>query len=119
MARYFIELRTREYVKGYGFLSFRRNICNKYSKSFLDTAMNTRLKDTKTVSKKWVHKTAVTTAKLIGNKTTVKIVKLNPTPDKNSRNFGEIIIQPEKKTRSIKQIKRSIINWNTMQYVNH
>ena len=68
MARYFIELTTREYVKGYGFLSFRRNICNKYSKSFLDTAMNTRLKATKTVSKKWIHKTAVTTAKLIGNK---------------------------------------------------
>ena len=52
MARYFIKLTTREYVKGYGFLSFRRNICNKSSKSFLDTAVNTRLKATKTVSKK-------------------------------------------------------------------
>ena len=111
MARYFIELTTREYVKGYGFLSFRRNICNKYSKSFLDTAMNTRLKDTKTVSKKWVHKTAVTTAKLIGNKTTVKIVKLNPTPDKNSRNFGEIIIQPEKRQELLSKLRGVLLTW--------
>ena len=105
MARYFIELRTREYVKGYGFLSFRINICNKSSKMFLDTAMNTRLKDTKTVPKKWVHKTAVTAAKLIGNKTPVKIVKLNPTLDKNSRNFGEIIIQPEKKQEVLSKLR--------------
>ena len=105
MTRYFIELRTREYVKGYRFLSFRRNICNKSSKSFLDTAMNTRLKAKKTVSKKWVHKTTVTTAKLIGNKTTVKIVKLNPTPDKNSRNFGEIVIQQEKRQEVFSKLR--------------
>ena len=28
----FIEPRTRKYIKGYGFMSFVRNLCNKYGK---------------------------------------------------------------------------------------
>ena len=34
MTRYSIEPRTREYVKGYGFLSFTRNLPNKYGKNY-------------------------------------------------------------------------------------
>ena len=49
MRRYFIEPRTRKYVKRYGFLSFARNVCNKYRKKLLDTRIN--------YSKKVVHKT--------------------------------------------------------------
>ena len=30
MRRYSIKPRTREYVKGYGFISFERNLSNKY-----------------------------------------------------------------------------------------
>ena len=48
--RYSIEPRERRYVKGYGFLSFARNtgthaakaaknISNKYSQKFVDTAL--------------------------------------------------------------------------------
>ena len=41
MTRYSVELRTRKYVKGDAFLSFARNLCNKYEKSFLNTATKT------------------------------------------------------------------------------
>ena len=48
MARYSIESRTRKYVKGYEFLSFARNLSNKYGKQFLDIGLDSL----KTPSKK-------------------------------------------------------------------
>ena len=48
MRQYSIQLRTRKYVKGYGFLSFAR----KYKKQLF----NTGLDSLKTASKKVVHK---------------------------------------------------------------
>ena len=48
MARYCIEPRTKKYVKGDGFLSFARNLSNKYRKQVLDT----RLDPLKTTSKR-------------------------------------------------------------------
>ena len=36
--RYSIELRERRYVKGYGFLSFARNLNNKYGQKLADSA---------------------------------------------------------------------------------
>ena len=41
MQQYSIEPRTRKYVKGYEFLSFARNLFNKYGKKLLDTATET------------------------------------------------------------------------------
>ena len=41
MTRYSIEPKTREYVKGYGFLSFARKFSNKYKKQLLDTGLDT------------------------------------------------------------------------------
>ena len=38
MSRYSEEPRTRRYVAGYGFLSFARDLPNKYEKILLDTA---------------------------------------------------------------------------------
>ena len=43
MTRYSTEPRTRKYVKGYEFLSFARNLFNKYGKQLLDTATETGL----------------------------------------------------------------------------
>ena len=37
--RYSIEPRERRYVKGYGFLSFARNLGNKYGKKLMNTAI--------------------------------------------------------------------------------
>ena len=52
MTRYSIEPRTRKYIKGYRFLSFARNLFNKYGKQLLDTATKTELKALKTAFKK-------------------------------------------------------------------
>ena len=39
--RYSIELRMKKHAKGYGFLSFERNLSNKYGKKLLDTGLET------------------------------------------------------------------------------
>ena len=51
--RYSIEPRTRKYVKEYEFLSFERNLSDKYGKKLLDTATKTGLDASKTASKKY------------------------------------------------------------------
>ena len=50
--RYSIEPRMRKYVKRYGFLSFARNLSNKYGKQFVDTATKTEVNALKTASKR-------------------------------------------------------------------
>ena len=52
MTRYSIEPRTRKYVKGYGILSFARNLSNKSGKKILGTATKTELDALKTAPKK-------------------------------------------------------------------
>ena len=42
MTRHSIEPRTRKYITGYRFLSFARNLSNKYEKQLLDTAKKPR-----------------------------------------------------------------------------
>ena len=41
----------RKFVRGYGFLSFRRNMSNKYRKQLFDPATNTRLDALKVILK--------------------------------------------------------------------
>ena len=64
MACYSIEPKTRKYVKHYGFLSFARNLLNKYRKELLDPALDAL----KTAFKKVAHVAAEGTGKFIGNK---------------------------------------------------
>ena len=82
--RYSIETRERRYVKGYGFLSFARNIgthaakvaknmSNKYSQKLVDTAKKSATDAIKTASKRAIQKTAEATGDLIGNKIADKI----------------------------------------------
>ena len=52
MTRYSIQPRTRKYVKGYRFLSFARNLSEKYGKNLLDGTKKTGLDKVKTDSKK-------------------------------------------------------------------
>ena len=87
---YSIEPRTRKYVKGYGFLSFARNLSNQSGKKVLDTGTKTGLDAAKTASKKVVNKTAEATGELIGNKISEKIVKPKALPDANLRNVEEV-----------------------------
>ena len=41
MTRYFIETKTRKYVKGYRFLSFGRNLSNKFGRQLLEVVTKT------------------------------------------------------------------------------
>ena len=98
MMRYFIEPRTRKYVKGYGFLLFAR----KYKKWILDT----RLDASKTV----VHKAG----KFLGNKiadavlskTLATQTKSNDGNTKKQEPVEEIIIPREKREEIFKKLRK-------------
>ena len=81
MTRYSLQPTIRKCVKGPGFLSFARNLSNKYEKQLLDTATKTKLDAPKTASKKVVHKAAEATGEFIGNKIADKIEKPKPIID--------------------------------------
>ena len=79
--RYSIEPRDRIYVKGYGFLSFAKNmgthLSNKYSKKLLDTVKKSATDVIKTTSKRAIQKTAEATGELLGNKIADKITNVS------------------------------------------
>ena len=71
--RYSIEPRERTYVQGYGFLSFARNLNNKYGQKLIDSAKKSATDAFKIASKGAIQKTAEATGNLIGNKIADKI----------------------------------------------
>ena len=75
---YSIEPRDRIYVKGYGFLSFAKNmsksLSNKYGQKLLDNAKKCTTEAIKTASKRAIQKTAEATGDLICDKIADKIV---------------------------------------------
>ena len=77
--RYSIE--PRIYAKGYGFLSFAKNmgtsLSNKYGQKLLDGAKKSTTDAIKTVSKIVVQKTAEKTGDLIGNTIVDKITSVS------------------------------------------
>ena len=91
--RYSIEPRDRVYVKGYGFLSFARNIgkhlSNKYSQKLIDTAKKSTTDAIKTASKRAIQKTAEATGDLIGNKIADKITTISKKSNKELPNNDE------------------------------
>ena len=78
--RYSIEPRGRIYVKGYGFLSFAKNMSNKYGQKLFDTAKKSTTDAIKTASKRAIQKTAEATGDLIGNKIADKITSISKKP---------------------------------------
>ena len=74
---YSVEPTDRIYVKGYGFLSFSKNIgthlSNKYSQKPFDSAKKSMADAIKTASKRAIQKVAEANGNLIGNKITDKI----------------------------------------------
>ena len=79
--RYSVEPRDRIYVKGYGFLSFAKdmgkNLSNKYGQKRLDSAKKSTTDATKTASKIAIQKTAEAAGDLIGNKIADKITSVS------------------------------------------
>ena len=96
MRRYFIEPRTKKYVKGYWILLFAR----KYKNQFLDTGLDS----SKSASKKVAHKAG----KFISNKAAGAVTKSNG--DKIvTRTCWRNNYSTRKKRWNIKQIEKSII----------
>ena len=94
--RYSIEPRDRVYVKGYGFLSFAknigRNLSNKYSQKLIDTATKSTIDAIKTDSKRAIQKTAEATGDLIGNKIADQVTNVsNKKPVKKLSNNDETV----------------------------
>ena len=79
--RYSIEPWDKIYVKGYGFLSFAKNmgksLSNKYGLKLLHSAKKSTTDAIKTASKKAIQKTAEATGDLIGNKTADKTTSVS------------------------------------------
>ena len=88
--RYSIEPRERTYVKGYGFLSFAKNmgqsLSNKYGQKLLDSTKKSTTGAIKTASKRAIQKTAEATGNLIGNKIADKISVSKKKPAKRLPN---------------------------------
>ena len=86
--RYLIEPRDRIYVKGYGFLSFAKNmgksLSNKYGQKLLDSAKKSTTDAIKTASKRAIQKTAEETGDLIGNRIADKITSVSKKSSKKS-----------------------------------
>ena len=91
--RYSIEPRDRIYVKGYGFLSFAKNmgksLSNKYGQKLLDSAKKSTTDAIKTTSKRAIQKTAEATRDLIGNKIADKITSISKKSNKELPNDDE------------------------------
>ena len=75
--RYSIEPKEKRYVKGYGFLSFAknigRNLSNKYAQKLVDTAKKSATDALKTASRRAIQKAAEATGDFVGNKIVDKI----------------------------------------------
>ena len=88
---YSVEPRDRIYVKGYGFMSFVKNIgknlSNKYSQKIIDTAKKSATDAMKTASQWAIQKTAEATGDLVGNKIVDKITSISK---KSTKKFPTI-----------------------------
>ena len=88
--RHSIEPRDRIYVKGFGFLSFAKNmgksLSNKYGQKYLDSAKKFTTDAIKIASKRAIHKTAEATDDLIDNKIADKITSVSKKTNKELPN---------------------------------
>ena len=111
--RYPIELSDRIYVKGYGYLSFAKNmgkkLCNKYSQKLIDTARNSTTDAIKTASKKAIQKAAEATGDLIGNKIADKITTVSKKPQNNESEADSNSLKDVPKKRYISPEERQQI----------
>ena len=121
--RYSIEPRYRIYVKGYGFLSFAKNmgksLSNKYGQKLLDSAKISTTDAIKTASKRAIQKTAEATGHLIGSKIADKITSVskeskngnnNNNNNNNNDNNEEVEIDTPKKRYISPEERKKIID---------
>ena len=116
---YSIKPRERRYVKGYGFLSFAKNIgthaakvaknmSNKYRQKIVDTAKKSATDAIKTASKRAIQKTAEATGDLIGNKIADKITAKPSPKDITGASKNQIMKKYSQMKLIMKYLKRDI-----------
>ena len=102
-----IEPRDRIYVKGYGFLSFAKNmgrsLSNKYGQNLLDTTKKVTTVAIKAASKRAIQKTAEAIGDLIGNKIADEIISASKKPNNNNNNEDLEIMAHKKRYISPEQ----------------
>ena len=117
--RYSIEPRDRIYVKGYGFLSFAKNmgksLSNKYGQKRLDSAKKSKTDVIKTALKREIQKTAEATGDLLDNKIADKITSVskkkstkelpNDETDVQIATHKKIYISPEERQQIIDELR--------------
>ena len=115
--RYSIEPRERTYVKGYGFLSFAKNmgkgLSSKYGQKRLDSAKKSTADAIKTASKRTIQKTAKATRDPIGNKIADKVTSISKKPSNNNDNINnndDVELATHKKRYISPDERQQIIN---------
>ena len=127
--RYSLDPRYRRYVQRQGFMSFAKNIVNKYGRKLfdksidvgkkmsnrygrkiLDKSMDAGKVFTKIAGKKVLHKSAEATGEMIGNKIAARMTKSSRNKaqkedDRIMEETQELIIPPEKREQIIKNLK--------------
>ena len=109
--RYSIGPKDRIYVKGYGFLSFAKNmgthLSSKYGQKLFDSAKKST-DAIKTASKRAIKKTAEATGDLIGNKIADKIKS-----PKNHKIIKQMMNQKDQKKDTYLQKKDNKLSMNS------
>ena len=114
--RYSIEPRDRVYVKGYGFLSFAKNVgknlSNKYGQKLLDSGKESTTDSIKTASKRAIQKAAGATGWLVA-KLLIKLQAFWESPQRTlkklkSDNSNDELQVPKKAFISLKERQQII-----------
>ena len=108
--RYSLEPRDRIYVKGYGFMSFARNMINKYGKKLVGTAKKSATDAIKTASKRAIQKTAEAAGDLIGNEIADKITTSVSKKKSNNNNDDDVKLTTLKKRYISPEERQQIID---------
>ena len=127
--RYSLEPSYRKYVHGHGFMSFAKNIGNKYGrkifdksidvgkfmkkkydKKILDKSMDAGKDFAKIAGKKVLTKSAEATGDMIGNKIADRITKstrnkAQKEDDRIMEETQELLVPPEKREQMIRDLK--------------
>ena len=96
--RYSIEARDTIYVKGYGFLSFAKNMAKNFSYKYGQNLDSAKKSTIKAALKRAIQKTAEATSDLIGNKIADKMTSVSKKPAMELHNNDETEEDVEKAT---------------------
>ena len=113
--RYSIEPRERRYVKGYGFLSFARNLNNKYGQNLVDSAKKSATDAFKIANKRAIQKTAEATGYLVGNTIASKITIISKEPQVNHTQMWLTMKYQKKDTYVHKKDNNIIIEYEKIE----